>query len=163
MGSDTATWWAAASAITSAFVALVSAIVGPTVAYRIAKRQIQATVVSSNRQQWINALRDDMCELLVHLKMTTALRDPRFPSDLKIDVTQFMENSVRLRNRVALRLNPSEPSHKKLLQVIDAYSFESAAPTEPLTLKDSATASATLLNAAQDVLKSEWERVKTGN
>jgi hypothetical protein len=74
-----------------------------------------------------------------------------------------MEKGLRLRNRVALRLNPNEAAHQELLKIIDAYGFEAAAPTQPLTLDEARIASTTLLSAAQKVLKTEWGRVKAAD
>jgi hypothetical protein len=68
-----------------------------------------------------------------------------------------MEKGLRLQNRVARRLNPNEAAHQELLKIIDAYSFEAAAPTQPLMLAEIRIACATLLSAAQKVLKTEWE------
>lgn len=156
---------AVAAAAISALVALVSTVVGPAVAYRIAVRQIRASTVSTNRQNWIDSLRDDICELLVHMKLLVMVRDPR-TKDLKLDygdTVAFVSTPLRLRNRIALRLNPREDAHNELLRIVDAYLALAVDPAEVFTLKDATTASATLLAKAQDILKSEWERVKRGD
>ena len=55
----------------SALVALVAVIVGPIVTWRIAKRQIQASVVSANRQNWINDLREAVAGFITNSKLAT--------------------------------------------------------------------------------------------
>lgn len=45
-------------------VSLITAIIGPMVALYVMRRQIRATVVSTNRQKWIDSLRDTIAELM---------------------------------------------------------------------------------------------------
>lgn len=161
----TTEWFAVVAAAASAVVALVSAVVGPTVTYRIATKQIRASTVSANRQRWIDQLRDDVCELLVHMKLLVSVRDPR-TKEARLDfgdTVEFISKPLRLRNRIALRLNRREEAHNELLRIIDAYQALAMDPTEVFTLKEASTASATLLAKAQEILKSEWERVKRGD
>jgi hypothetical protein len=97
MASATALWrlaWDSASSNPATFVALISAmaavasaitaltatLVTPMVSFWIARRQIRATLVSANRQAWINALRDDLSELFETLTALFLLR-PGFHSD----------------------------------------------------------------------------------
>jgi hypothetical protein len=161
----TTEWIAVVAAAASAVVALVSAVVGPLVTYRIATRQIRASTVSANRQRWIDQLRDDVCQVLVHMQLLVMARDPR-TSKARLDfgdTVEFISKPLRLRNRIALRLNPREATHDELLRIIDAYQALAVDPTKVFTLKEAATASATLLAKAQEILKSEWERVNRGD
>ena len=48
----------------SACTALVASIAGPFVALIVAKRNFNATVLSANRQKWIESLRDMLAELI---------------------------------------------------------------------------------------------------
>ena len=48
----------------SAITALVASIIGPAVTLVVAKRQFNANVVSANRQKWIDALREQLAELI---------------------------------------------------------------------------------------------------
>lgn len=51
-------------AVVSAITAIVAVIVGPLVSIFVAKNQINASVVSTNRQTWINRLRDELATLV---------------------------------------------------------------------------------------------------
>ena len=51
-------------AVVSAITALVAIIIGPLVSICIAKNQINASVISTNRQVWINRLRDELATLV---------------------------------------------------------------------------------------------------
>ena len=50
-------------ALVSACTALVASVAGPSVQLLIARRQINANLISANRQKWIEALRDLISEL----------------------------------------------------------------------------------------------------
>jgi len=57
--------------LVSAATALVASVVGPLVTLAVARRQFNATVISANRQKWIEALRD----LLSHLAQSILKRE----------------------------------------------------------------------------------------
>jgi hypothetical protein len=163
MNSETTAVVAAIAAGLAALVALVSSVLGPLVAYRIARRQIMASTIAVNRQRWIDALREDIVDFVVHIKIICSARDPRAMGVLNYgEPLQIMERLLRLRNRIALRLNPNEEDHKKLLNYIDAYQLEVTDPASPITLKDTAKATQLILETAQGILKREWQRVKAG-
>ena len=46
--------------LVSASTALVASIIGPIVTLTVARRQYNATVISTSRQKWIEALRDTL-------------------------------------------------------------------------------------------------------
>jgi hypothetical protein len=46
----------------TASTVLISAVTGPLVSYVVARRQIRASVISNNRERWIEALRDSVVE-----------------------------------------------------------------------------------------------------
>jgi len=50
--------------LVSACTALVASIVGPLVTLAVARRQFNATVLSANRQKWIETLRDLLAEAI---------------------------------------------------------------------------------------------------
>ena len=145
----------ALAAVGSAFAALGSSILGPVVSYWISRREIRASIVSSNRQLWIDALRNDITELLVHLQLLarSEIAD-RQSSEL---VTQ----GVRLRNRILLRLNPNEEPHRELVRAIDDVLKQGISPESPLTPTAVETASAKIVEISQSILKTEWNRVKS--
>jgi hypothetical protein len=66
----------------TASTALISAVTGPLVSYIVARRQIRASVISNNRERWIEALRDSVAEyvaLLLSASMVkqTVGQDPK--------------------------------------------------------------------------------------
>jgi hypothetical protein len=62
--------------LVSACTALVASIVGPMVTLSVAKRQINASVLSANRQRWIESLRDLVAELISLMDRQGLQRNP---------------------------------------------------------------------------------------
>jgi hypothetical protein len=58
----------------SACTALAASIIGPIVTLRVARRQFNATVLSTNRQKWIETLRDMVAELMSLLVFSLTVR-----------------------------------------------------------------------------------------
>src|SRR3954447_25058469 len=50
--------------LVSASTALVASIAGPLASLRVSRRQFDATVLSTGRQKWIDALRDLLADLM---------------------------------------------------------------------------------------------------
>ena len=86
----------------------VAVVAGPIVSYRIAKRQILASVVSANRQKWIDELRSDLAELIVALELSAFESISR--TNLEISLKDFSLTSAR----IDLRLRLGEDTHDTL-------------------------------------------------
>lgn len=120
----------------------------------IARLQIHSSTVSSNRQKWIDTLRDELAEFLAERDALTAkLRDSeRDQTSVRTSSTRL----VRLFHQLQLRLNPKEADHARIISLVDDLSRK---PTNELD--DSMIDE--LVALAQSVLKREWERVKQGD
>jgi len=155
-------WVAAGAAVAAAVVGPLAALyMGAAqnrVAAAIARRQINATLVSGNRQAWIDKLRDAIAEY------QAALRSLGFQGGHTYDRTADVDrrqSAMLLRARVALFINPTEPDHQQLMALMDkglasAYTAGAAASQE------SEDTQAAITETAQRILKREWERVKAG-
>src|SRR5258708_18484973 len=107
-------------ALTIAFVtacsALVSAAVGPVVSIVVASKQIRASLVSGNRERWIEALRDSVAEYVAIALSAAMLREA-----LRKDAFQAIRDDPQLarlaellapaRDNIALMLNPPQAAH----------------------------------------------------
>jgi hypothetical protein len=176
-------------ALLSAAIALVATIVGPVITLLIARKQIasgfetqrqqtdtairvarlnfNALVVSTNRQKWIDTLRDTLAEFLaVARHVASDIRSSGFDTAMIDRVRRMLELSTK----VELLLNPIEPDHVAFVQRLrelqsaaisrDAVGLgekESAADADHL---DSLVSDLTA--RAKQILKAEWERVKAG-
>ena len=148
-------------AVVSAATALVAVIVGPISAYYIAKKQITASVISANRQAWINELRDHLAQvhsILFRLPMTlktpvatTVVTAPGQFAGLR----DAIEEATLIRAKIVLMLNPKEQAHKDLAEALDAaLSVASAAASQ-----DSASAlTSSFVRVAAISARSPWRR-----
>ncbi|RTZ71871.1 MAG: hypothetical protein DSZ00_09570 [Gammaproteobacteria bacterium] len=105
-------------AVVSAVTALVAVIVGPLVSVYVAKNQINASVVSTNRQTWINRLRDELATLvgIVH-HLPSAHANESISTDTAIaEYGKFVEKF----QVVKLLINPKEADHQELIRLIES-------------------------------------------
>jgi hypothetical protein len=153
---------AAFAASMSALVALVVALTTPFVSFAIAKRQIRATVVSTNRQAWINALRDDLLEVLELAIAHFYLREGTLSGEEGFKYGYEQRTRIRrLENRIRLRLNPDEVQNQQLLSLLRNVRRLSV-DKNPNDGQDFEQAMELAIVKAQEILRSEWWRVKTG-
>jgi hypothetical protein len=124
-------------------------------------RQIKANVISTNRQRWIDLLRDDVAEFL---QCHAICRDMADGIDLSLEERkagrQANERRALLFQRIRLRLNPKETPHNDLVT-----DLESLVRSNIPALSDPAFER--VIKLTQPILKAEWNRVKnlemTGN
>ena len=157
-----------------AVTALVAVIVGPIVtlyvarhqnstALAVARQQIHAELVSASRQQWINALRDAVAEFLATALMVGVRRAETVQDEAVGEQSQRLARVALLRTKINLLVNPNEADHQRLTALIET------ATKAVLSIKaaDDATASGfgdtqrQIIQVTQQVLKREWERVKS--
>jgi hypothetical protein len=157
-------------AITVAFVtscaALVSAAVGPLVSVFVASRQIRASLVSSNRERWAEALRDAIAEYVALVLSAAILHEARHAdplAELRDDprLLQLVERVAQAKSRIDLMVNPSDPGQRELAEPVEqAYRLlidgGGGSRKEVAGIVESITA------AGRVVLKFEWARVKRG-
>jgi len=111
---------AALAASVSALVSLIVALTSPFVAFAIAKKQIRASVVSTNRQAGINGLRDDLAEMLELAVAHFYLRAGSLSGEEDFKYSYEQRTRLwRLQYRIRLRLNADELPHQELLSLLE--------------------------------------------
>jgi hypothetical protein len=153
----------------SASTALVASVVGPFVTLAVARRQFAATVLSANRQKWIETLRDMVAELIsllvTALVVKAAWQDKwdKGRGALSADpaLREKLERVVLAQAKIRLLINPLEPDHQRFYQAIDT-AFKRLQSEETLEAEAEADIE-TITALAQSILKREWQRVKRGN
>lgn len=87
-----------------------------TSAQELARKQVQASVVSANRQKWVDSVRDDISTFLSELDVVRAslAHHALTPSERAIAVRPL----VLVYARVRLRLNPAKPKHVEIIQLM---------------------------------------------
>jgi hypothetical protein len=154
------------SAFIVASATLVGVIIGSLGSYFIARLQFKASVISANRQNWINTLRDCIAEFQVKAKVVTvetklsSQDSTSFASDPK-NFDQAVEKKRVLRNKIALLINPNEQDHDDLIKLM--------AKVEDLCINEDSiddekhdNLQKEITSLAQKILNREWERVKKG-
>jgi len=108
--------------------------------------------VSEFRQQWINALRDDVATLITHSLILHAAdaEDDTAPSYLQIHLTTA---------RIRLRLNPEEEPSQDVIAAMNEVREANHSATDFAEMNECINV---LTVAVQRVLKNEWKRVKYG-
>jgi len=111
---------------------------------------INKTVLSENRQKWINDLRESVSEYIaVHSLLEKGT------SDAKSDIEQI-KNLTFLQTKIMLMLNPNEEESKKLTVEMGKISK----PQSKRTDINASEIKANIMVLTQKILKTEWERVK---
>jgi hypothetical protein len=125
----------------------------------ITERQVLASVRSSNRQAWINALRDDVATYL-NLTHQMALLQGAVRGGDKAAITRLadvMFEAGKIYSAIQLRLNPDKDMHNELLNCLGNLS---SAAQIALDQFDAARADA--VKQAQEIFRFEWKRVSRG-
>jgi hypothetical protein len=155
--------WLAASA------AVAAAVVGPAASVYVARRQartaeaiaraqLNATLVSAKRQEWIDKLRDVIADFQATLHRVGF----RGAHSIEMEADEeHVQKAMHLRYRCALFINPNERDHEELLILMDqALSFAYVPGREGM--HQMAEVQRKIDELAQRILKREWERVKAG-
>lgn len=145
----------------SALTALVAVVLGPSVSVYLAKRQIHASVVSSNRQKWIDNLRDLLSEIITSIRILGLHRTMDNIQQKEFDAR--LENLVLMETKINLLLNPFEADHKAISETIRKAIEKLFAGDELEKRAAVKELSTSLTSQAQTILKREWRRVKTGD
>jgi len=147
--------------IISVVTALLAVIIGPFVTLHIARRQIKANVLSPNRQQWINMLRDEISNYLAIMARTAGATAGRVEDQEYLRTC--IEDLCRSESKIQLLLNPKEADHVKLIALLKEssssvwylnYDKKDSFPEDMNNLRKN------IIEISQPILKREWKRVK---
>jgi len=155
--------------LVSACTALTASIVGPIVTLKVARRQFNATVLSGNRQKWIEALRDTLAELISLLATALVIKSKwkdkweggRGPLNAEPALLDKFERIVLTQAKIQLLINPVDPDHQQLDRAVDvaARRLQSEEALDSETEQDIRS----IVALGQSILKREWQRVKKGD
>ncbi len=108
--------------------------------------------VSEFRQLWINALRDDAATLISH---TLIIHAAHHGDNVDESFLQVHQTTAR----IVLRLNPKEKKSQAIITAMNEMRNANHSATEFSVLNDRI---GVFTKAVQDVLRTEWKRVKWG-
>jgi hypothetical protein len=155
--------------LVSACTALVASILGPFVTVAVAKRQIAASVISTNRHKWIGELRDMVAELISLISAVVIVRS-RWKGPWNRGLAAIEEDSRLIEKferimlvqwKIRLLLNPNEGQdmelHDSIMSAFHGLQDETWDEKAMLANVEKIT------RLAQVILKREWQRVKAGD
>lgn len=108
--------------------------------------------VSEFRQLWLNALRDDAATLISH---TLIIHAAHHGDNVDESFLQVHQTTAR----IVLRLNPKEKKSQAIVTAMNEMRNANHTVTEFSVLNDRI---GVFTKAVQDVLRTEWKRVKWG-
>lgn len=122
-------------------------------AQEIAAKQIRSSIVSANRQKWLDAVRDDVAGFVAEFDLARAtLPTSRLPGER----AEKTKNLRMLYTRVSLRLNPDRPEQKAIIDCLDRLVTDVVASDTDQQL-------IALTKATQQLARSVWRQVKSGD
>ena len=145
-------------AILSLIVAALAVVVGPTVSFIIARRQLRASLEASNkqitapmRQAWINKLRELLAELT-----SSALH--YYVAGFEDRTDKEYQRVTLLQAQIQLMLNSSEDDHRRLEALIERMVNE--IQHEKAKKDEFPGVHTEVIALSRTILKREWDRVK---
>ena len=139
---------------------LLVAAIGPVLAYKYARK----LALSSNRQAWIDALRDDVAHFIalkenrMTLMRDLADKDPMGTASGDAGQGVLDEKNIELqaaRHRIRLRLRTGNEKHDRLVAAVEAFA---KAPYQA----DRNPLRAEIVTAAEAVITHTWSKVERG-
>jgi hypothetical protein len=144
--------------------AILTAVIGASAA-TIGVVVAKDSKISEFRQQWIDALREDVAKLcsvsvaLYQANVKFSLKD-RMPGLETHDTGALVEEANNLSYRIRLRLDPKKPRSVALVDVLERLVALCSLAREPFdSVQDGVL---NVLAKTQDVLEDAWTNVKGG-
>ncbi len=127
----------------------------------IARLDFSKTVISGNRQEWINKLQENLSEYIARIETYCIALDSITDDvhEIKKLANDNLADILKLEMRIVLMLNSDEDSSKELIRLLGLYvqcifEIEISQPNDVIKQK--------ILEITKKILKTEWERVKRG-
>ena len=151
----------------TACTALIAGVAGPLVSVFVARQQIRASVISNNRERWVETLRDAVAEyvaLALSVSLAKQATGEGHSPGMGVNgaLLQTAERIVLVKNKIMLMTNPNESTHAALCEAVEVI-YLALASNQPLNLTKMRADAETVTRAGRAVLKAEWARVKHGD
>jgi hypothetical protein len=151
----------------TATTALIAGIASPLVSISVARRQFKASVISNNRERWIEALRDSIAEYIALATCAPLLVSRARVANGKTlsadhEILQMAERMVLVRSKIVLMTNATKDHHVDLRCSIDAV-HTALASNYTIDREQWVRYLDAITLAGHAVLEAEWVRVKRGD
>ena len=155
------------SLITAA-AALVASLISPLVTLSVARRQFRASVISTNRQKWIETFRDRLSELISLVNTAHVIkRHSAEPwhgglgrAQANLGLTKKFERAHKALAEVRLLTSASNPKHEQLNEALGAV----VAHVQHDELREDELMASVedVVALGRTIIRREWARVKRG-
>ena len=146
----------------TAITALVAVVVGPLLSIYVARKQINAAALSTNRQEWINKLRNVLAELITIIRHVP----PAYAANSITGIEAIAKHGELTEKveLVKLLLNPKETDHQELVRLVTSASTQmrDSINQQQGNAVKLGEAAERVVAQSQIILKRDWERVKKG-
>lgn len=155
-------------AFVTACTAMVSALIAPFITVRMGRAQIKASVISNNRQKWIETLRDLIASFCAQAIAAAPRRRSLLASGGGIvttdaDMLDKIEELLKTFMKIRLMTNPLEADHQEFVSVLTRMMTTlRTAPLDADLEPSIREAVEEIVDKSQPILKREWARVKAG-
>lgn len=147
-------------ALISAATALFAVLLGPLVSMWAAQKQARVSVLSTNRQAWINTLRDQVSEFI---SICALFHAGDWTSRAEKEFDEKFERLALVESKIILMLNPNEKDHIRLTELLAQARMtlgDRAKDIKNRRFKEWGSVYEKLVPLTQSILKREWNRVK---
>jgi hypothetical protein len=154
--------------LVSAATALVASVIGPLVTLSVARGRFKASVISTNRQRWIESFRDRVSELLSLMNAAQIIkrhsvdswRGGLGPVQSNLGLTEKFERAYMALAEIRLLTNGSDPEHQRLNDALAA----ALAHLQHDELREGELAASVdeVIALGRTIIRHEWGRVKRG-
>jgi len=147
--------------------ALVAGIIGPLVSIIVARRQIRASLISNNRERWLETVRDALAEYIALVTRAALIRE-RVGDNLEAaasgdeEYRNTAEHLVLVRSKILLMTNPLHDLHLDLCRRIDTI-HDTLLSNRPVGLAQWLSQVDAVVLSGRALLRAEWARVKRGD
>jgi len=116
--------------------------------------QARASSVSNNRQAWINALRDEVTGFLAEAELRSVVNDEmRLSEEREKEQLKIRRSLTAHIYKVKLLINPTEGESTTLVELLEDADLNGL----------DGERRERIVAHTQGILKTEWERVKSGD
>jgi hypothetical protein len=153
--------------LVSAATALVASFAGPITTLHIGRLQIRASVLSVNRQKWIDSFREAVATFCSQVAASVHLRE-KFVRDGRVHVSSEAEVIGRFEAliftlaKIRLLVDPDDHLQRRMLALMQEQidTLRTTARDSDITPQIEATG-AQIIEVSVVILRREWVRVKS--
>jgi hypothetical protein len=126
----------------------------------LAKQSIKKDILSKNRQEWINTLRNDVASYLSsHELAKLIVKHDKKGNDTPPEYREEFKNFQSLEYKINLLVNPNEDKSNKLIGLMKQLNLSTGYYSNDKE-NDYENTKEEIIKTTQSILKEEWERVK---